>query len=65
MALVEIAKKAVWYACFLSELEYRKVDRPVLFRADNQRLISLSKNLKFHKHTKRIEIKWHWIREGV
>lgn len=65
MALVETGKKAIWCARFLTELGYRSVDAPVLLRADNQRSISLSKNPEFHKWTKHIEIKWHWIREVV
>lgn len=65
MALVETAKEAVWCARFLAELGYRKGESPVLLRADNQGSISLSKNPEFHKRTKHIEIKWHWIREVV
>ena len=64
MALVETAKEAIWCARFLAELHYRE-DTPVLFRADNQGSIYLSKNPEFHERTKHIEIKWHWIREVV
>ena len=57
MALVETAKEAVWYSCFLAELGYGKEENPVLVQADNQRSISISKIPEFHKRTKHIEIK--------
>ncbi len=63
MALVETRKEVVWFARFLAELGYRKKDAPVLLHADNQDSIDLSKNPEFHKRTKYIEIKWHWIGE--
>ena len=65
MALVETAKEAVWCVRFLAELGYRKEKNPVLVRADNQRSISLFKNPEFHKRTKHIEIRLHWICEVV
>ena len=65
MALVETEKEAVWCARFLAELEYRKKDAFVFLRTDNQGSIDLSKNPEFHKGTKHIEIKWHWIRKVI
>ena len=61
MALTEAAKEAIWCARFLAELGYRK-DTPVLLRGDNQGSIALAENPEFHRRTKHIEIKWHWIR---
>ena len=65
MPIVETAKEAVWCAHFLAEFRYRKEESLVFVRADNQGPISLSQNLKFHKRTKHIEIKWYSIREAV
>ena len=65
MALKEAAKEAIWSARFLAELGYRKKDTPVLLRGDNQGSIALAENPEFHRRTKLIEIKWHWIREVV
>ena len=65
MALTEAAKEAIWCARFLAELGYRKKDTPVLLRGDNQGSIALAENPEFHRRTKHIEIKWHWIREVV
>ena len=65
MALTEAAKEAIWCARFLTELGYRKKGHPVLLRGDNQGSIALAENPEFHRRTKQIEIKWHWIREVV
>ena len=56
---------AIWCARFLTELGYRKKGHPVLLRGDNQGSIALAENPEFHRRTKHIEIKWHWIREVV
>ena len=64
MALIEVAKEAIWCARFLTVLDFRK-ETPVLIRGDNQGAIALTKNLEFHRRNKHIEIKWHWIREVV
>lgn len=65
MALNEAAKEAIWCARFLNELGSRKKDTPVLLRGNNQGTIALTKNPEFHRRSKHIEIKWHWIREVV
>ena len=64
MALNEAAKEAIWCARFLKELRFRN-DDPVLLRGDNQGSIALTENPEFHRRSKHIEIKWHWIREVV
>ncbi len=38
---------------------------PVTLYADNQSSIALSNNLKFHRRTKHIDVRFHWIREAV
>ena len=65
MALNEAAKEAIWCARFLVELGFRKENIPVLLRGDNQGAIALTENPEFHRRSKHIEIKWHWIREVV
>jgi hypothetical protein len=65
MALSEAAKEAIWIRQFLHELEFRNDDQPVLIFADNKGAIDLTTNPLYHKRTKHIEVRWHWIREMV
>ena len=37
----------------------------VSLKVDNKSAISLAKNLVFHKHSKHIELKYHFIRDCV
>jgi hypothetical protein len=64
MILFETAKKAIWIREFLRELEFRFRDNQfVLIFADNKNAIDLIINSLYHKRTKHIEMRWHWIRE--
>jgi len=36
-----------------------------LIRGDNEGLIAMAKNPQFHKRSKHIEIRWHWVRDLV
>jgi hypothetical protein len=63
MILSETAKEAIWIRQFLHELEFRDDDQLVLIFADNKSAIDLIINSLYHKRTKHIEIRWHWIRE--
>jgi hypothetical protein len=62
MILFEAAKKAIWNKRFLNELNFRD-DQLVLIFADNKNVIDLIINSLYHKRTKNIEMRWHWIRE--
>jgi hypothetical protein len=64
MILFETAKKAIWIREFLRELEFRSQDNQlVLIFADNKNAIDLIINPLYHKRTKHIEMRWHWIRK--
>ncbi len=64
MTLSEAAKEAIWIREFLRELEFRsRDDQLVLIFADNKSAIDLIINPLYHKRTKHIEMRWHWIRE--
>ncbi len=62
MILFEAAKEAIWIRQFLNELNFRN-DQLVLIFADNKSAIDLIINPLYHKRTKHIEMRWHWIRE--
>ena len=65
MATTEAGKEALWVARFLASLGYRLPSQPVSLRADNKGAILLTANPEFHRRTKHIEIRHHWIREKV
>jgi hypothetical protein len=62
MILFEAAKEAIWIRRFLNELSFRN-DQLVLIFADNKNAIDLFINSLYHKRTKHIEMRWHWIRK--
>ncbi len=65
MAITEAEKEALWIARFLSLLGFRLPDQPINLRADNRGAIQLTANPEFHRRTKHIEVRHHWIREKV
>ena len=65
MATTEAGKEALWIGRFLAALGYRLPGQPVSLRADNRGAILLTANPEFHRRTKHIEVRHHWIREKV
>lgn len=55
-------KEIVWLKRLLSELLVSDQLFPTLFM-DNQSAIRLIKNPEFHKRTKHIDVRYHYIRE--
>ncbi|CAI5721247.1 unnamed protein product [Peronospora destructor] len=65
MALTEAVQEAVWLKAFLCELGEMKSGEAVKVFEDNQGAIALAKNPEFHKRTKHIGIRYHFVREKV
>ncbi|KAE9565727.1 hypothetical protein PC116_g28540 [Phytophthora cactorum] len=65
MALSEATQEAVWLKVFLCELGEMANDEAVKIYEDNQGSIALAKNPEFHKRTKHIDIRYHFVREKV
>jgi hypothetical protein len=65
MTLSEAAKEAIWIRRFLNELKFRDADQLVLIYADNKNAIDSIINSLYHKRTKHIEMRWHWIRKMI
>ena len=65
MALTEAIQEAIWLKAFLCELGEMKHDEAVKVYEDNQGAIALAKNPEFHKRTKHIGIRYHFVRERV
>ncbi|KAF1328946.1 Gag-pol polyprotein, partial [Globisporangium splendens] len=65
MALSEAIQEAVWLKAFVRELGEDAGDGAVTVYEDNQGAIALAKNPEFHKRTKHIDIRYHFVREKV
>uniref|UniRef100_A0AAV1TZV9 Uncharacterized protein n=1 Tax=Peronospora matthiolae TaxID=2874970 RepID=A0AAV1TZV9_9STRA len=65
MVLSEATQEAVWLRVFLYELGEMTSNHAVKIFEDNQGSIALAKNPEFHKRTKHIDIRYHFVREKV
>lgn len=63
MSLTEAVKEAIWLHGFLGDLGIEQVDRVVF--CDNQSVIHLAKDEKFHDRTKDIDVRNFFIRFHV
>jgi hypothetical protein len=64
VALSEAARDAMWLRQLYGELGYELTD-PLLILGDNDGSIAMAKNPEFHKRTKHVDIRWHWVRDLV
>ena len=64
MAATEAAKQAIWLQELMSEITGRRVQRTMI-RVDNKSAIALAKNPVFHRRSKHIHKRFHFIRECV
>ncbi|XP_060873977.1 zinc finger protein 514-like [Metopolophium dirhodum] len=62
IALSQSIQKLTWLTLLISDLLETQGDTPVLY-ADNQSAIKLVKNPEYHKRTKHIDVRYHYIRE--
>ena len=65
MAACKAGKEALWVFRFLAALHFRLSTLPVDLRVGNKGAISLTENPEFHRKTKHIELRYHWIQEKV
>lgn len=64
IAAATAAREAVWIRTLLNGIGQRRENPTTLF-VDNQSAIHLVRNSEFHKRTKHVDIKYHYIREKV
>ena len=64
VAAAAAAKEAIWLRKILCDLSYEP-ETPAVLSVDNQSAIKRAKNPEFHKRTKHIDIKFHFIRQNV
>ncbi|KAJ0797294.1 putative RNA-directed DNA polymerase [Helianthus annuus] len=63
VAATEACKELLWLKRFTQELGF--MQRRYVVLCDNQSAIHLAKNSMFHKRTKHIDVKYHWIRDAL
>ena len=64
IALAGAAQEAIWFLQVLREFKFA-ITAPVLIYEDNQSTIKLVENPVFHKKSKHVDIKYHFVRELV
>ena len=64
IAQTHMAKEALWLCSILWKL-CSTPDDPLILNCDNQGVITLAKDNKFHAHTKHIDMHYHFIHEVV
>ena len=64
IALAEVGREALWLYNLYKELGFH-IKEPVVIKEDNNRAMAMAKNAQYHKRSKHIDIRWHWIREQV
>lgn len=62
VAAAAAAREAIWLRKLLCGMGYERKNETVIY-IDNQSAIRLVRNAEFHKRTKHIDIKYHYIRE--
>jgi len=65
VTLTEAAREACWLRSLYTELGLLDQDTPTEIRGDNESSLAMARNPQFHKRTKHIEMRWHWIRRLI
>lgn len=63
-ALGEAGKEAIWLGRLLMELGETHSESSIIY-SDNRGAMALAENPEFHRRTKHIDVRYHWIREKV
>ena len=64
MAAFSAIQECVWIKGVLDEIGL-PLDRPITLFMDSKSALCLANNPMYHKRSKHIDIKYHWIREKV
>jgi len=65
VALSKAACKACWLRNLYTELGLLNEDVPTQILGDNNGSIVMARNPQFHKRSKHIDLRWHWVRKLV
>jgi hypothetical protein len=64
VVLSEAMQETKWLAALYTELGYQP-HGPITILGNNNRSIAMVTNSQFHKQSKHIGIRYHWIREQI
>jgi hypothetical protein len=64
VTLSKAACKAKWLTSLYGELDYQ-AQEPITLLGDNNGSIAIATNPQFHKRSKHITIRFHWIRQQI
>jgi hypothetical protein len=64
IALSESSREIMWLRHLYGELGYVQKS-PTLLLGDNDGSIAMARNPQFHKRSKHVDIRWHWVRDLV
>jgi hypothetical protein len=64
VVLSEATHEAKWLTSLYGELDYQ-VQEPITLLGDNNGSIAITANPQFHKQSKHITIRFHWIRQQI
>ena len=64
IALSQFVQDLTWLMLLMSDLLETQEVKPIIY-ADNQSAIRLVKNPEFHKRSKQIDVRYHYIRESI
>ena len=64
MALSEAGREACWLRSLFEELGENQ-SLPTLIKGDNDGSIAMAHNPQFHKRSKHIATRWHWVCDTV
>lgn len=64
VALSEAGREACWLKYLYDELGYTQED-PITIKGDNEGSIAMARNPQFHKRSKHVALRWHWVRDLV
>lgn len=62
MAVCEAVKEAIWLKQLLHDNGY-PYEEPTMIKVDNQSAIKLIRNPEFHKRSKHMDVRYHFVRE--
>src|SRR5882724_7415736 len=64
MALTECVKHAQWTLSLLNQLNF-DIDLPIELFTNSLGACAITSNCLYHKHTKHIDIKYHYIHDAI
>jgi hypothetical protein len=65
VAISEAAREVCWLRSLYHEIGILDSNVPTEIRGDNEASLAMAKRPQFHKRTKHIETRWHWIRRLI